>query len=106
MWLYIVLLWGPTSIEDQVSIGHNAPVHGCEIRDNVTIEINATVLNRAKIGKNSIVGAGAVVTEDKKFPEESLILGLFAKAVRKLAHEEIELNKSNTQLYVELAKNI
>lgn len=95
---------GTTSIGDYVSIGHSAVVHGCEIEDNVTIGMNATVLNRAKIGKNSIVGAGAVVTEDKEFPEGSLILGLPGKFIRNLTLEEIELNKSNAHLYVNLAK--
>jgi carbonic anhydrase/acetyltransferase-like protein (isoleucine patch superfamily) len=95
---------GTTSIGDHVSIGHSAVVHGCEIGDNVTIGMNATVLNRAKIGKNSIIGAGAVVTEDKEFPGDSLILGLPGKVVRKLTPKEIEQNKSNALLYVKLSK--
>lgn len=95
---------GVTSLGDYVSIGHSAVVHGCEIGDNVTIGMNATVLNRAKIGKNSIVGAGAVITEEKIFPEESLILGVPGKVVRKLTPEEIKLNSSNAELYVNLAK--
>ncbi|MDR3062576.1 MAG: gamma carbonic anhydrase family protein, partial [Methanobrevibacter sp.] len=48
-----------TVINDNVSIGHGAIVHGCLIEDNVLIGMNATVLNNAKISKNSIVGAGA-----------------------------------------------
>ncbi|KZX15762.1 2,3,4,5-tetrahydropyridine-2,6-dicarboxylate N-acetyltransferase [Methanobrevibacter cuticularis] len=95
---------GTTLIGDHVSIGHGAIVHGCEIGDNVTIGMNATILNRAKIGKNSLVGAGALVTEDKEFPEGSLILGLPAKVIRELTPEEIVENKTNAEKYVDLAK--
>lgn len=95
---------GTTSIRDNVSIGHSTVVHGCEIGNNVTIGMNTIVLNRAKIEKNSIVGAGAVVTEDKEFSEGNLILGLPGKIVRRLTPEEVELNKSTAQLYVELSK--
>ncbi len=93
-----------TYIGNNVSIGHSAVVHGCEIGDNVTIGMNATILNRAKIGKNSIVGAGAVVTEDKEFPEGSLILGVPGRVVRSLNFEEIEESKSNAYMYVDLSK--
>jgi len=91
-------------IKDNVSIGHGAVIHGCNIDENVIIGMNATVLNRAKIAKNSIVGAGSLVTEGKEFPEGSLIIGSPAKAVRKLSPEEIEEIKLNALFYVELAK--
>ncbi|RBQ22347.1 Carbonic anhydrase [Candidatus Methanobinarius endosymbioticus] len=96
---------GTTTLGDNVSIGHSAVVHGCEIGDNVTIGMNVTVLNRAKIGNNSIVGAGAVITEDKEFPDGSLILGLPGKVMRQLTSEKMELNKSNALMYVNLAKD-
>ena len=70
-------------------------MHGCKIGDNTIIGINSTVLNGAKIGKNSIVGAGAVVTEGKEFEEGILILGVPAKAIRKLTNEEIDNIKEN-----------
>ncbi|MDR0900297.1 MAG: gamma carbonic anhydrase family protein [Methanobrevibacter sp.] len=95
---------GTTFIGDNVSIGHGAIVHGCQIEDNVLIGMNSTILNRAKIGKNSVVGAAALVTEDKEFPEGSLILGVPAKVIRKLTKEEIEKIKLNADIYVSLAK--
>ena len=67
-----------------MSVGHAAVLHGCTVEDNCLIGMNATVLNGATIKKNSIVGAGAVVTESHEFPEQSLILGIPAKAVRTL----------------------
>jgi carbonic anhydrase/acetyltransferase-like protein (isoleucine patch superfamily) len=89
---------------DQVSVGHGAVLHGCKIEDNVIIGMNATVLNRAHVGKNSIVGAGALVTEDKEFPPNSLILGLPAKAVKSLDEDQVKSIKDNALRYVKLAR--
>ena len=90
-------------IGDNVSIGHGAVVHGCEIDDNVLIGMNATVLNGAKIGKNSIVGAGAVVSENKVFPENSLILGVPGKLIKETTQEQRDHIIWNASHYVELA---
>ena len=93
-----------TALGDNVSVGHGAILHGCEIEDNVLIGMNATVLNGAKIGKGSVVGAGALVTERKEFPEGSLILGVPGKLVRQLSLEEMEKIKINALVYVKLSK--
>ena len=75
----------PLTLGENVSIGHQAMVHGCTIGDGSLIGINAIVLNGAKIGKNCLVGAGALVTEGKEFPDGSLIIGSPAKAVKNLS---------------------
>ncbi len=93
----------PVKIGKNVSIGHNAVIHGCTIEDDVLIGMGAIVLNGAKISKNCLVGAGALVTENKTFPENSLIIGSPAKAVRELTPEEIEGIKENADEYVKLA---
>lgn len=80
----------PLSIGKHVSIGHMAMVHGCTIEDGSLIGIQAVILNGARIGRNCLVGAGALVTEGKEFPDNSLIIGAPAKAVRTLSDEEIE----------------
>lgn len=95
----------PTIIKDNVSVGHGAVVHGCKIEDNVIIGMNSTVLNNAHIGKNSIVGAGAVVSEGKTFPDNSLILGIPAKAVKTLSGELLDSIKENSEEYVKLSKS-
>ncbi|GAB4306741.1 MAG: gamma carbonic anhydrase family protein [Methanobacteriaceae archaeon] len=92
-------------IEDYVSVGHAAVLHGCTVHRNCIIGMNSTVLNNAEIGKNSIVGAGAVVTEGKKFPSRSLILGMPAKKIRELEKEEIKIINDNAIRYSELALN-
>jgi carbonic anhydrase/acetyltransferase-like protein (isoleucine patch superfamily) len=79
----------PMVIEDGVSIGHQAMLHGCTIGAGSLIGIQAVVLNGAVIGRDCLVGAGAVVTERKSFPDRSLILGAPAKVVRTLSDEDV-----------------
>jgi carbonic anhydrase/acetyltransferase-like protein (isoleucine patch superfamily) len=93
----------PLIIGNKVSVGHAAVLHGCNIEDNCLIGMNATVLNGALIRKNSIVGAGALVTENHEFSENSLILGVPAKAVRTLNKEEIENITNNAIRYSKMA---
>ena len=95
----------PVVIGKNVTVGHNAVVHGCTIGDNSLIGMNATVLDGAKIGKNCIVGAGALVTERKEFPDNSLIIGVPAKAVKALDENAVKGNVENAKHYTELAKN-
>ena len=79
----------PMSVGRNVTIGHHAILHGCTVGDNSLIGMGATVLNGAKIGKNCLVGAGALVTENKEFPDGSLIVGTPAKAIRSLDEKAI-----------------
>ena len=79
----------PLVIGDDVTIGHQVMLHGCTIGDGTLIGIKAVVMNGARIGKNCIVGASALVTEQKEFPDGSMIIGAPARAVRPLTPEEI-----------------
>lgn len=94
----------PMHIGKNVTIGHQAMLHGCTIGDGALIGIQAVVLNGAKIGKNSLVGAGALVTEGKEFPENSLILGSPAKVVRTLTDQDIARMHTGTESYVKRAQ--
>ena len=80
----------PLTVGDRVTIGHMAMLHGCTIEDNVLIGMGATVMDDAVISRDSVVGAGALVTQGKSFPARSLILGSPARFVRELTDEEIE----------------
>jgi carbonic anhydrase/acetyltransferase-like protein (isoleucine patch superfamily) len=91
----------PLTIGKNVTVGHQAMLHGCVIGDGALVGIQAVILNGAKIGKNCLVGAGALVTEGKEFPDNSLIIGSPAKAVRTLGEEEIQRMHGNTAKYVE-----
>lgn len=90
----------PTIIGDDVTIGHHAMLHGCTIENASLIGMSATVLDKAVIPTESIVGAGALVTEGKTFPPRSLILGMPAKVVRPLTDEEVEGLYQSAQNYV------
>jgi carbonic anhydrase/acetyltransferase-like protein (isoleucine patch superfamily) len=94
----------PMSIGDNVTIGHQAMLHGCSIGDGALIGIQAVVLNGAKIGKGCLVGAGALVTEGKEFPDHSLIIGSPAKAVRTLTDEEVARLQLIAASYVQRAQ--
>ena len=83
-----------------VTVGHQAMLHGCTIGDGALIGIQAVVLNGAKIGKNCLVGAGALVTEGKEFPDNSLIIGSPAKAVRTLDEDDIARLRDGADSYV------
>jgi carbonic anhydrase/acetyltransferase-like protein (isoleucine patch superfamily) len=90
----------PLTIGKYVTIGHQAMLHGCTIGDGALIGIAAVVLNGAKIGKNCLVGAGALVTEGKEFPDNSLIIGSPAKAVRTLSDDDIAGIRRGADSYV------
>ena len=91
----------PLTVGKNVTVGHQAMLHGCTIGDGSLIGIQAVILNGAKIGKNSLVGAGALVTEGKEFPDNSLIIGSPAKAVRELTSEQITALKASAAHYVQ-----
>ena len=86
-----------------VTIGHKVMLHGCSIGDDSLIGIGSTVLNGAKIGKNCLVGAHALVTENKEFPDGSLILGAPAKVARELSEEEQAHIRCSADIYVQNA---
>jgi carbonic anhydrase/acetyltransferase-like protein (isoleucine patch superfamily) len=90
----------PLTVGEDVTVGHQAMLHGCTVGDGALIGIQAVVLNGAKIGRNCLVGAGALVTEGKVFEDGWLILGSPAKAVRPLAAEDIERMHQGTAKYV------
>ena len=93
----------PCEIGDWVTVGHSAVVHACKVGDECLIGMNSTILDGAEIGAQSIVGANALVTQDTKIPEGSLVLGSPAKVVRPLSNEERADLKSWAQKYVDNA---
>ena len=89
-----------THIGDDVTIGHGALVHGCTIANRVLIGMGAIVLNGAKVGEDSIVAAGALVTEGADFEPRSLIMGSPARVKRRLTDAEVESVLGYAQRYV------
>ena len=85
----------PTNIGNNVSIGHNAIVHGCTVHDNVLIGMGAIVMDHCEIGSNTIIAAGAVVLENTKVESGSIYAGVPAKKVKDINQELIsgEINR-------------
>ncbi|HET9511757.1 MAG TPA: gamma carbonic anhydrase family protein, partial [Sphingomonas sp.] len=90
----------PLTIGEEVTVGHHAVLHGCTIGARSLIGMGAIVLNRAVIGDDCIVGAGALVTEGKTFPPGSLIVGSPARAVRTLDDAARAMLRASAAVYV------
>ena len=91
----------PLTIGRDVTIGHQVMLHGCVIADASLIGIKAAVLNHAAIPSFCLVGAGALVTERKRFEEGSLVTGAPARIARALEEHERQLIQFSAQHYVE-----
>jgi carbonic anhydrase/acetyltransferase-like protein (isoleucine patch superfamily) len=78
----------PCLVGNWVTIGHSAIVHACKVGDEVLVGMGAVILDGAVIGRQSIIGAKALVTQGMKIPPGSLVLGAPAKVVRKLTKQE------------------
>ena len=93
----------PTLIGNNVSIGHNAIVHGCTINDNVLIGMGSIVMDNCEIGSNSIIAAGAVVTQNTVVESGSIYAGVPAKKVKDIDQSdfagEIERISNNYVMY-------
>ena len=87
----------PTSIGDNVTIGHGAIVHGCTIENLCLIGMGAILLNGARVGAGSIVAAGTLLTENMKVPPKSLVMGSPGKVRRLLTQAEV----ADIQLYAD-----
>ena len=94
----------PLTVGKGVTVGHMVMLHGCEISDDTLIGIGSTILNKVKIGKNCIIGANTLVTENKVIPDNSLVLGSPGKVIRKVTDDEIKVICENAKHYVENSK--
>jgi carbonic anhydrase/acetyltransferase-like protein (isoleucine patch superfamily) len=94
----------PTTIGDRVTLGHGAIVHASVVEDDVLIAMKAVVLSGCHIGRNSLIGAGAVVPEGTRVPEGSLVFGIPGRVVRPLRPDEIDRIHTNARAYVDLSR--
>ena len=92
----------PVSIGSEVTVGHNAIVHGCTVNDRVLIGMGAIILDRAVLESDCYVAAGSLVAPGKTFPPGSMIMGSPAKVVRQLSQGEIDDIIRVAAHYVEL----
>ena len=94
----------PTRIGSEVTVGHNAIIHGATIEDRCLIGMGAIIMDDAVVGEGSIVGAGAVVPPNKIIPPRSLVVGLPAKIIRQTTDEEVEMIIERAQHYIDFSQ--
>lgn len=91
----------PVRIGKEVTVGHMAMLHGCEVGDGALIGIGAIVLNGARIGAGSLIGAGALIGEGKEIPPNCLVFGAPGKVIRELTATEQSRMRLGVDSYVE-----
>jgi carbonic anhydrase/acetyltransferase-like protein (isoleucine patch superfamily) len=94
----------PIRVGANVSVGHNAVLHGCEIEDGCLIGMGAVILNGAKIGAGSLIAASALVPQGVVVPPRSLVAGVPGKVRRELSDAEVTHNRNNAQVYQALVE--
>jgi len=95
----------PAVVGNDVTIGHQAVIHGCEVLDGCLIGMGAVVLDRARVGPHSLVAAGALVREGFVVPEGVLAAGVPARVVRPLTDDERASLLDSARHYVEYARS-
>jgi carbonic anhydrase/acetyltransferase-like protein (isoleucine patch superfamily) len=90
----------PTTIGDDVTIGHGAIVHGCTLRGRILIGMGAILLNGVDVGEDSIVAAGTLLPEGMVVPPQSLVMGSPGKVRRSLSGEEVQSIRWYAERYV------
>ena len=91
----------PLTVAANVSVGHQAMLHGCTIGEGSLIGIKAAILNHSVTGRNCLIGANTLITEGKVIPDNSLVIGSPGKVVRTLTEAEIASLHANVAHYVE-----
>jgi carbonic anhydrase/acetyltransferase-like protein (isoleucine patch superfamily) len=93
-----------TTVGDRVTVGHRVILHACDVEDDCLIGMGSIILDRARIGRGSVVGAGALVTPGTDIPPGSFVLGAPAKVKRAVDERERAWIASSAVHYVELAR--
>ncbi len=91
----------PCTIGANVTVGHMVMLHGCTIADESLIGIGATILNGARIGRNCIIGAHALIPEGKEIPDNSLVMGAPGKIIRQVSEQQVAMFGLSARHYVE-----
>jgi gamma-carbonic anhydrase len=97
--------FGPTIIEEEVTVGHRVTLHGCHVERQCLIGMGAILMDNARIGEQSIIGAGSLVSPGTIIPPRVLALGSPARVKRDLTDEELAYLDKSWRNYVELKKH-
>src|SRR5699024_11743422 len=91
----------PVVIGDEVTVGHNVILHGCNISNRCIIGMGSTIMDDVEIGEECIIGANTLIPPGKKIPPRSLVLGSPGKVVRELTEKDDELIQLSIDTYVQ-----
>lgn len=91
----------PVIVEDEVTVGHNAILHGCTVKKRCIIGMGSTILDGAVIGEECIVGANTLIPPGKVIPPRSLVVGSPGKVVRELTEKDLHIIQLSIDSYVE-----
>lgn len=94
----------PLTLENNVSVGHMAMLHGCTVKEGSLIGIKAVVLNRAVIGRDCLIGANSLVPEGRIIPDRSLVVGSPGRVARQLTDDEVKMVRGISRHYIENAE--
>ena len=94
-----------TILEEEITVGHRVTLHGCHVERGCLMGIGAILLDGVRIGANSLVAAGSLLTPETQIPPRSLVIGAPAKVKRELTDEELAYLDRSWRNYVELKKN-
>ncbi|WP_339146322.1 MULTISPECIES: gamma carbonic anhydrase family protein [unclassified Sutcliffiella] len=95
----------PLVIEDEVTVGHTAILHGCTVGKRCIVGMGSTILDGAEIGEESIIGANTLIPSGKKIPPRSLVVGSPGKVIRELTDKDLELIQLSIDTYVQKGKD-
>ncbi len=94
----------PVIVGDEVTVGHRALLHACEVGSRCLIGMGCIILNGAKIGDECIVAAGSIVTQGTEVPPRTLVMGSPAKPKRKLTEKDINVMRMGLEEYLHLTR--
>lgn len=100
--IHVSSTFGPTIIEDEVTVGHRVTLHGCHVERQCLIGMGAIVMDEARVGEQTIIGAGALVSPGTVIPPRVLAIGSPARVKRDLTDEELAYLDKSWRNYVEL----
>jgi carbonic anhydrase/acetyltransferase-like protein (isoleucine patch superfamily) len=89
----------PLVVGRDVTVGHQAVLHGCTVEDGALVGMGARVLNGAVIGEEALVAAGALVLEEQEIPPRTLVVGMPARVARNLTDDELEKLRTSPGYY-------
>jgi carbonic anhydrase/acetyltransferase-like protein (isoleucine patch superfamily) len=94
----------PMTIEEGAVLGHAAVLHGCRVGRETLVGIGAKLLSGCEVGEECLIAAGAVVTEKRRIPDRSVVMGVPGKIVREIRPEELDRTRAINAYYLELAQ--